>query len=231
MGTSLNSFVYDVLSTIEGASRLSDDIEISNEQIEYLACNNRAFLIRQDQNKGRSLSDNVIQVLSCVEVIEVDASECCDIQTECHILRTKNRIPRPIEVHQKDLIVRVAGIDMLGKGWSIVPYARAIRSGISKHTKNTTRAFFHNGYVYIINAPVGIKKISISLVAEDPREAGQFANCSGNPCYTNDDSFPISNHMLPLLKDLVLKDLKIMVSVPSDQRGNESQKTQPQTEN
>ena len=227
---SLSEIIYDELTTIKGSGRFSDDNMIPIEQLEYLNINNRSYLIRQDQNKGRSLSDNITQVLPCVEVVSVSTSECpCNVEIDCTILRTKNRIPRPIELFQKDLITRVSGADMTGKGWSIISFARASVAGSNNLTSQTPKAFLHDGYVYILFAPAGIKYISISLVAEDPREAASFANCSGGVCYTNDMPFPISNYMIPLLKEMVLKDLKIEITVPVDYKGDEKSKGEPQS--
>ena len=73
---------YDILFNLEGTSKISDDTEININQIYFKIDTTRAFLIRQDQSKGRSLSDNIMQTISCVEVIEVSASECCNITSE-----------------------------------------------------------------------------------------------------------------------------------------------------
>jgi hypothetical protein len=225
----LKELVYDELSTIKGSSRYSDDSTITIEHLEFVNINIRAFLIRQDLNKGRSLSDNIVQVLPCVPVISIDVSECpCTVPTDCTIMRTKDKIPKPIELHQRDLITRVSGVDLRGKGFSIISYARAASAGLNRSTSTSTKAFLHNQYIYLINPPAGLSIISISLVAEDPREAGTFANCAGELCYTDDSTFPISVHMIPTLKELVFKDLKVEISVPQDVIGNESNKSESQ---
>ena len=227
--TNLNSICYDLISTIKGSARFSDDNTISISQIEYLVINNRSLLIRRDLTKGRAISDNITQILPCIPVIQVDSSECsCNVPSDCTILRTKDKMPTPIEIYNQDLITRVSGVDVQGRGWSIISYARASVSGLNSWTAKSPKAFFHNGYIYIINAPI-VKYISVSLVAEDPREASVLSTCSGAPCYTNDMDFPISNYMLPLLKEMILKDLKIEVSVPSDFKGDERNKTEPQS--
>lgn len=224
----LNEITFDILSTIKGSSRFSDDSTHTIEHIEFMICNIRAFLIRQDLNKGRSLSDNIIQVLPCVDVTQIDVSECpCSVSTDCTILRTTLQLPKSLELHQKDLITRVAGADVLGKGFSIIPYSRASTAGLNRQTSNSTKVFLHNRYLYLINPP-NLKKISVSIVAEDPRDAGVFSTCSGIACYTNNSEFPISAHMIPTLKELVLKDLKIEIQVPQDTKGDEANKTQSQ---
>ena len=225
---SLNELTFDTLSTIKGSTRFSDDSDHTIEHIEFIICNIRAFLIRQDLNKGRSLSDNIIQTLPCIDVQQIDVSECpCSINTDCTIMRTTLQIPKPIELHQKDLITRVAGADVLGKGLSIIPYSRVSTAGLNRQTANSTKVFLHNRYLYFINPP-NLRKISVSLVLEDPRDASTFNTCSGAICYSNESEFPISAHMIPTLKELVLKDLKIEIQVPQDNRGDEANKTESQ---
>jgi len=60
----LEKLTYDILSTVAGTSRISDDIGIDEALIKYKIINTRALLIRQDATKGRSTSDNVEQILN-----------------------------------------------------------------------------------------------------------------------------------------------------------------------
>lgn len=225
----LNQLIFDCLGTISASDRISDDSSISEEHIKFLILNNRVNLIKMDLQKGRSISDNITQILPCVNVIKADNSECCEISTNCNLLRTESKIPRPLELGQKDIFTRISGVDRTGIGFSIISYARASVAGTSKWTRNTPKAFFQNGYIYLMNPP-NINKISVNSVFQDPTEAAAFSTCSGTLCYSDDSEFPISSWMIPALKELVLKDLKIQVSVPSDTTGDESQKTQSQIE-
>lgn len=227
----LNEISYDILSNLEGTTRISDDSDFSLEQISFKINTTRAFLIRQDQAKGRSLSDNIMQTIPCMEVIKVNASECCGITSPCELYRTKLQVPVPIEVYQKDLIVRVSGVDITGPSWNFVSLAHIPWAGVSKWTKGTTKWFVKDRYIYILNPP-GVKKISVTGVFEDPRALENYPTCSGNPCYSSDvNSYPISGYMLPTLKQLILEDLTRMKQMPEDYRGNEEAKVQPKTEN
>tara|TARA_R110000868_G_scaffold14414_3_gene67084 strand:+ start:2649 stop:3341 length:693 start_codon:yes stop_codon:yes gene_type:complete len=226
----LNEITYSTLEAVKGSGRYSDDNQITIPHIEFLAINNRAFLIRSDQAKGRSLSDNIIQTLPCVPVQQIDVSLCpCKVSTDCTIMRTVNPIPRPLELHQKDLITKVSGVDVMSRGWSIISFARASVAGISSMTKDSVKVFYHGGHIYIINAPVGLKYISIDIVAEDPRETAMIANCSGSPCYSSDSRFPISNYMLPVLKEMILKDLQIETAAKIDYKGDERNNSENQS--
>lgn len=226
----LNEISYDILSNLEGTSRISDDSDFSLEQIAFKINSTRAFLIRQDQSKGRSLSDNIMQTLPCMEVIKVNASECCGITSPCELYRTKLPLPVPIEVYQKDLIIRVSGVDITGPSWNSISLAQISWSGLSKWTKDTTKWFLKGRYIYIINPP-SVKKISITGVFEDPRALADFPTCSGTPCYSADSTYPISGHMLPTLKQLVLEDLLRMKQTSVDMRGDESERQQNRIQN
>lgn len=232
MTNSLNEIVYATLSSIAGESRITEDLNLDTELLEYTAVSNRAFLIRSDQSKGRSLSDNVIQTLYCVPIQSISISECpCLVPSTCTIVRSVQQIPRFIELYQKDLCTKVSGSSVSTKGFSIVSFARASVSGTSKYTKGTPKAFFHNQYLYILNPPESTQTVTISGVFEDPRQAGNFANCSGVPCYNNDDTFPISMYMVPALKQLILKDLGLLIQQQTDDLGDEHYvKGQPPTQ-
>ncbi len=222
----LNELAYDIMSNIEGTSRISDDSELSIDQVYFKIHTTRAMLIRQDQSKGRSLSDNVMQTLPCLDVIKVDASECCGITSPCELYRTNLRLPRAIETYQKDLIVRVSGVDITGPSWNYLSLAHLPWAGISKWTKDSTKWFTKGGYVYIVNPPP-VTKISVTGVFEDPTDLTEYPSCSGTPCFSNDtDEYPISSYMVPGLKQLVLEDLMRMRSAPADDKGNEENKVQ-----
>lgn len=221
---------YDIYSICSGSDRISDDSPIELETIYYKIDTTRAFLIRTDQNKGRSVSDNILQILPCVPVSIIDASSCpCRLPSDCTVLRSTNKIPRFIELYQKDLVTRISGPSIDGIGFSIISFARASRAGSSRWTKNSPKAFLHQGYVYLVNTGP-LTNISIEGVFQEPSEASQFANCDGTQCYSDDTSeYPISSHMIGALKDLVLKDLRVELQQSTDLKGDESQVTQKQT--
>lgn len=225
----LNELVQDIISTVRGTTRISDDEDIDQELIEYWIINTRNKLIRDDLNKGRTLSENIIQVLPCIPTIIADVSECCTVSTDCTIIRTRDRIPKPIEIQNKDMITRVAGVDVRGQGFSIIPYARLQWAGSSRWTKNSAKAFYHNGYIYIINSLA--TPLSITIVAEDPREAANLSTCNGTPCYTNDSNFPISSWMIPIMKDIILsKDFRLASLGLNDKKNDERADPDRQTQ-
>lgn len=218
----LNEIVYDVYSVVAGTSLISDDVAISLDLIRFKVVNTRAMLIRQDLNKGRSLSDNIMQTLPCTPFIEIDESLCpCDVSADCTILRTQNKLPKFIELHQKDLVTKVSGSGIQGTGYSLIPYARVPYAGLNRETKDTTKAFLYDSYIYLLNPKVLITSATVRGVFEDPRDAANYANCQGTPCWDSDSEFPISAHMVNTLKELVIKDLTQLMRTPQDTKADE----------
>lgn len=221
----LNEIAYDIMGNIEGTSRISDDSELSLDQVYFKISTVRAMLIRQDQSKGRSLSDNVLQTLPCLDISKVNASECCGITAPCELFRTNIQLPRPIELYQKDLISRVAGVDITGPSWNHVSLAQVQWAGISKWTKGTVKWFVKDRYIYVLNNP-GVKKISVTGVFEDPMDLAAIPSCSGAACYLPDNEYPVSAHMIPQLKQIVLEDLMKMRQIGEDKEGDNDSKVQ-----
>ena len=82
----LNEISYDLLSIVR--PQLSDDTDIEIRQIKFWIRNQRALWIRNELNRKRSIDEDIIQTL-CADIEEVDASDCCGIDLDCDILRTK----------------------------------------------------------------------------------------------------------------------------------------------
>lgn len=225
---SLNAIAYDLLTTARGG-QLADSELISINQVKFWVINTRALLIRQDQNKGRSTSENIVQVLPCVSLSTVSNSECCEISSNCTIKRTALAIPATIEVAQYDMLQRISGVDIMTPGISILPYQRAIYHGNSKWTADLPAAFHKNGYIYLLNVPANLTKISVQGVFENPTEAANFSTCSGTPCYSDDDEFPISAWMIEAMSNMILdKKVRFEATNPTDYTGDEKGAVQSQ---
>lgn len=224
---------YDILNTIRGGKQ-SDDENISHRQVGFWVDNTRALLIRRDYEKGRTVNPDIIQTI-CSEVIEVDAAECGCLTAGCTILRTKEKIPSSIEVHSKNLIMRVGPAVVGSTPFSFISYSRAQFAGSNKYTKAIVKAFLHNGYIYLIGTPDKLKflkYISISLVMEFPEEAANFFLCDtdNTPCYTEDSDYPISAWMVEPLKEMIFNlNVRLAASAPTDNSGNAEHDVEPNT--
>lgn len=221
----LREITYDILNTIR-AGITSDDDNLSPRHIEFMIHNTRAKMIRDDLNKGRSLSQNVIQSLGCLDVSPVSATECCGVEIDCDVYRTDVQLPEPVELSQQDLITKVGSIIIGSKPFDVIPIDRVPYLGHTpfKGINEQIYASIHNRYVYLFQKKRRkrlIKKIAVWGIWANPIDAAEFNECSGTPCYTADSQYPVSSHMIEAIKRSILENsLKIAANAPTDQTGN-----------
>lgn len=231
-----NEIIYDLLNTVRsGKGALSDDEQISLRWLSFQVDAVRAQLIRQDLNKDRTISNNIRQSLGCVSVEAVDASLCCNFETDCTIYRTEVKIPRPIELEKQDLITRVGPASVAEKAFEFIPYERAAWAKYNpiKALANNIKAFYFNDYIFIMVPDMTkvIQVINVQGVFETPEEVKTFNTCDGEVCYTDDQPYPISEHMIPNLKKIIIENsLRIAAVAPSDQIGDGTEKLEQNTQ-
>ncbi len=224
MGLSLNKLVYD-LANLTRSGVTSDDDHLALRQIEFWVHNTRAKLIREDYNKGRTISDNVTQYLTCVEMEIVDASVACGIEVDCTVYKSTLQLPKAIETATEDLILRITPIAVGQKPFQMISMDRVPYLGFSPFSgiNNSIKAAIEDRYAYLFvpkNDRV-IKRINIDIVAEDPTDLARFCTCTGDACYTNDSDYPISAHMVETMKQMIINtNIKIITSTPTDSTGN-----------
>jgi hypothetical protein len=214
---SLNEIAHDLLGIVR--PQLSDDSDIDLRQIKFWIHNQRALFIRNELNRSRTIDTDIIQTL-CVELEEVDASDCCDIVLDCPILRSKAKLPDTIELHNLQGITRVAPINIKSEPFSHVEKDRIPFVAHARFTGSMIFTFRHKGYIYVYSKNPRYKNlaaISVSLIAEDPSAAAVFNDCSGTgePCYTDDMDYPIKAWMIPGLKQSILQS-NLMITAQAE---------------
>lgn len=226
-----SKIIYDLLSLRKG--KLSDDEELDERQVKFWILNTREYLIRQDFGKNRTLSENVIQDLGCVELETSDRAECCALYSDCDIKRTKLEIPKPVEFTSFDGFTRIGPIDKIALPYSFITFNEAIFSGNGRFNKYQIFAFNHNNRIYLKFSPINmqakaLKYINIQGVFYNPEQAGIFKTCTGSPCYTDDSEFPISGWMIEYMKSNIIQvNFKTMLTVPGDNVNDASAISQP----
>lgn len=217
----LNQISMDLINIVRGGLS-SDDELISQRQIKFWIHNTRAQLITQEINKHRSISDNIIQDLGCINVSATDASLCCNVPVGCTITRTDVPIPNTIATSVRDLLTRVGPVDISAPSYTLVPYQRAAWIGRGRWTKKYHFAFLHKNYVYIVGPKSDFfKKVNIQGVFENPTDVKAFNTCTNMPCYSDDSEYPISVNHIETMKQIILKNnFKIEAVAPTDVAGD-----------
>lgn len=221
--TTQNQLIYDLRNILRGGSLVSDDDPISDRQLAFWIAAARAQLIRQQLDRGQTLSENVTQSLPCVSVIQVEASTNPDIVSGCSIVRTALRIPNTIEAKEEDMLLRVSSPKLGTIPYAVHPFATMPYTEYNKFGKKVVKAFYKEGYIYIQNAPVLLDSIYISGVFEDPQELAEFNDCSDAPCFSPDSRYPISNQMLDTLKRLIIDTHFRFIQKPLSDNTNNAQ--------
>jgi hypothetical protein len=217
---SLNEISYRIFESIR--SEITDDDSIDIREIKYDINNVRSVWIRRDAEGGKRVSEAYIQDLGCVELEKADRAECCDIDLGCDIIRTAVELPKFIEAKYGPMITRVGFVDKIAMPIMIIPYHRIPLAGNGRLSKNVIYASLLNNRIILFSRGLStsfkmLKYINIRGVLEDPREANNFTTCSGEPCYTDDDEYPVPSSMIGLIEnDVLSKYFKMDIRVPSD---------------
>ncbi len=203
--------------------------DIINEQ--------RSLWLRNEYNKNRSIDPNVQQELACVELELVDPDTCCNlsIPLSCKVVRTKKQIPNTVELYYRKGITSVGPVDITKKRFTMIDYNRVPYAGHGRTTKNAVYSFLYDKYIYVISNNPGfkiLKYITIRGLFEDPSALGDFINCSGKPCWSPYDIYPLNQWMWTYIKPQIVQQLIQKQMMPLDEsndaKDNKTELSQPQ---
>ena len=89
----LNEIAYNILNLVRGGKAHHDE-SISIAQIKFNIKYYRAMLIRRDFARNGLITRHLEQSLGCIKVKPTNASKCCDLPLDCHVVRSVEKIPR-----------------------------------------------------------------------------------------------------------------------------------------
>jgi len=224
----IKEIVYDLKNIIRGGLQ-SDDEMISDRQIEFQVNSLRAQYIRQDVNKRRSISDNIKQVIHCLEVEPISGTTC-GLSNDIMIVRSKEKVPNAIETSHQDLITAIGPTGILSTNFHMIPYNRAPWAGNNRYTKRMTFAFLLDSFVYITGPEAEmLEKIKVEGVWQNPRDIESYKKDDGSPSYDAEmEEYPLSTSMLDLIKQsMIATNLQPLVQMPTDISNNAKSDLQP----
>ncbi len=224
----IKEIVYDLKNIIRGGLQ-SDDEMISDRQIEFQVNSLRAQFIRQDINKRRTVSDNIKQVIPHMPMEAVPAS-LAGLNSEGNILRSKIKIPNPVETSHQDMITAIGPTGIMSLNFHMIPYNRVPWAGVNKYTKRLQFAFLLDNFVYVMGPDTNlISHIKVEGVFQDPRDISKYTDSHGNLAYDPDNhEYPLSTSMLDLIKQSTLAtNMQPLVQMPTDVSNNSKSDLQP----
>jgi len=172
-----------IVSDIKASNRiLSGDAVLNDRAILSHAINVSKQLIRRELNLRKlTTTDSIYTVIPCLELIEVDLSECCSYADECTIARTKTQIPRIEESNYLNAIQAVFSINQKIKLKEITPSRYINILNLPKRI-NETYFWLQNNYLYVTNPNVETVKLIAWFAEEVPTEILYPQGCDSCKC-------------------------------------------------
>ncbi len=217
MAITAAQLVYDILE-IASSGGNPNEFKIDNSQILYWVEQTRAILIGQALNKKDDVNDSWVQYINCLDLERVDASLCCDVPSDCLLLKSVLQLPSTLDTWKDNWIISVTTMD----GTSINksnPIKQKYQK-YNKYTKNEKSWYLKDNYLYIINETF-LEKANVAGIFEFPSDLERFVTCDGDACWTIDSNFPISLSMASQITDIVIKNkVNVFMQFPSDSTNN-----------
>lgn len=215
---SLKHIIYNIRTLIK--DRHSDDLKFTDRNIAYWVTYLRTKLIRQDIDKGREISDNIIQKIS-VDLESVDKGSSVNTEIKEYQVKSKQKLPRFLSVAKGDLVLTIGSKVDDSFFITLQPKSKATKNCYNKYGKKYPVAYLDNGYLYIKGCNFYIENVLIHGVFQDPEEVEKF----NNPDYTLDDyynkEFPIEQHMIDMINSIIKSnELNLYFQLEEDKTNN-----------
>lgn len=217
----LNKIIYDVREAIKA---FTDDSDLDDRYLIYLYGIKRAKYLRQDLNNMNRTIDNSIQQKLCLNM-EVVSTNDCGLDFECDkILKSKQPVPKLLELHTKSSIVNVSPTNKLSIPFNFINKNRIYYLEGSSFPKSFYSFLDTDGHIYIYSMNEDFKNIeciTVTGVFEDPLELKNYYNCCN--CDTQVECFdeltsdyPLQPHYIDLIKGEIVNELINRLQIPSD---------------
>jgi len=226
----LNTIVTDLLNVIRG-SQVSQSEPISKRQLEGWVHQYRAFLLKRDLDKGKMPNPDYIQEINALEMSPVDeASNMVSVARGEYLMRSDLQLPKTIDFNNKPGFTYVGTVD----GYELLFTSETRRrwQQYKKYTNGDPIVFLKNEYLYISGNNNLPKYLTVRGVFEVPTEVSNFTNPTTSTTSADmDDPYPIPINMVPVLKELILKqELGIESRAWSDDKNDADAKVEPNVE-
>lgn len=195
----------------------SDDSSFNEDHVAFLADKYRAFVLKQRYSDiKKSIPESNYQTL-CLELEEIPAisGEPCE---GGHYLRSTIKVPSTMKLGN----TRVFPYDYFQGEITFIPRDRMRYIGYNKYLQNIIYcAKDPNGYLYFKSFNpqfLYLERVKMSAIFEDAKEASELECNEGDSiCDWMDREFPIESALVPVIIELVVKELRASEYMPSDE--------------
>lgn len=198
----------------------SDDSYFNEDHVSFLLSKYRSFLLKKELEKeNKNLSSANAQTI-CLNLMEVPAIE--DFDCSGSYLRSTEKIPSIVN----EFKVQLYPLDYYQGEIIFTSRERMRYTGYNKWTKNLIYASKGpDDYLYLKSENpqyLYMEKLRMTAVFEDFEEAAQLA-CDEDGvvvCDKLDAQFPIESAQIPIIIELVVKELLGVKYQPKDKNNN-----------
>ena len=219
----VKEITYMVLDMLKG---FSDDFAYTEEHIIFLCKKYRAFLIKKEQEKLKGTHD-VASVFEQQQIcLDLERTPAIDGQpcTGGYYLKTVQKIPTVLEGYQP----RVYPLDFYqGTNITFVARDRMRYVGSNPYLRNIIYASIEPSlhlYLYSSNPQfLYLKKLRMTAVFEDFDQVSDLLcddDGGSKVCDVLDMEFPIREYLVPMLIELVVKEISGTKYAPTDSKNN-----------
>lgn len=198
----------------------SDDSYFNEDHVSFLLGKYRSFLLKKELEKeNKNLSSANAQTI-CLDLMEVPAIEGFDCFGS--YLRSTEKIPSIVN----EFKVQLYPLDYYQGEIIFTSRERMRYTGYNKWTKNLIYASKGpDDYLYLKSENpqyLYMKKLRMTAIFEDFEEAAQLACDEGGVvvCDKLDAQFPIESAQVPVIIELVVKELLGVKYQPKDKNNN-----------
>ena len=224
----VKELVFSILDTLKLSG--SDDSYITPELVLFLCKKYRAFLIKKEQDKEKLASDIASEFEYqeiCIDLVKDGTATCFGGQ----YLKSTKKIPKLLEGNKPKIYPE--GF-FEGANISFVSKDKMRYIGTNKYLQNIIYASIGpDFYLYVSSSNpqfAYLKKLRMSAIFEDPEEAAKLA-CPGDvtksdtSCDIMEQEFPIREYLVPMLIELVTKELSPSVALMPDTQNDAADNT------
>jgi len=198
----------------------SDDARVSDRLIYAKLRSSRSLMIKREIDKKRQVSDWIVQTIKCMELVETHPNECpCLPAPGCDILRTKEKLPKPVQSMigpELEAVSNMDGTVIFSKtNWVRKKY----KSG-NKFTSGEPDYFIKDDYLFLTVNSL-LKYVTVSGVFEDPLAIVYLDACAESCIDPMDQEFPLDEHLTDVIVGAVVQELLGMFKqMPDDSQNN-----------
>lgn len=217
----INEITYSVRESLK---EYTDDTELDDRYIVYLYNIKRAKYLRQELNNYMRTVDTSVKQSYCDELEEVPLNKCGINYTCGTLLRTKLKVPKPVELHTKTAITSVKSTNLISTPFNFISKERMSALEGSPFSRGIYAFLDDDDYIYVYSKGDGykfIECITITGVFENPLDLTLYKDCCGceepTACFDeNTSEYPLQPHFIDLIRDEIIQDLIRTKQIPED---------------